>query len=71
MFTKYYQQQYPSAVGQPATGPIAGAVTPQQAFTNGFQANTPQYPNVLQMYGLNLPSPLQMLGGQQYVGMGA
>ena len=25
MFSSWYQQQYPSAVGQPATGPVAGS----------------------------------------------
>jgi hypothetical protein len=47
-----------------------GAVSPQQAFTQGFQANTPALPNVLSMYGLNMPSPMQMLGGNPYIGMG-
>ena len=45
------------------------ALTPQQAFNQGLAANTPPPPNVLSMYGLNLASPLQMLGGNPYVGM--
>ena len=47
------------------------ALTPQQAFNQGFTSNTPAYPNVLAMYGLNMPSPMQMLGGNPYVGMGS
>ena len=48
-----------------------GTLTPQQAFNQGFTSNTPAYPNVLAMYGLNMPSPMQMLGGNPYVGMGS
>jgi len=58
----------PASVANYATP--GGGVTPQQAFANGFQSNLPSFPNVLQMYGLNMPSPMQMLGGQPYVGMG-
>jgi hypothetical protein len=54
---------------QPGAAAPGGGLTPQQAFAQGFSANTPSFPNVLQMYGLNMPNPMTLLGGQPYVGM--
>jgi hypothetical protein len=58
----------PASIANYATP--GGGLTPQQAFAQGFTANTPSYPNVLQMYGLNMPNPMSILGGQPYMGMG-
>jgi hypothetical protein len=65
--------QTPPAINTPpaTTANMNPGMTPQQAFAQGFAQNQPTYPNVLSMYGMNLPSPMQMLGGQPYVGMGA
>ena len=64
--------QTPPAINTPpaTTANMNPGMTPQQAFAQGFAQNQPNYPNVLAQYGLNLPSPMQMLGGQPYVGMG-
>jgi hypothetical protein len=58
----------PASIANYATP--GGGLTPQQAFANGFQSNVPSFPNVLQMYGLNMPNPMAILGGQPYMGMG-
>ena len=65
--------QTPPAINTPpaTTANMNPGMTPQQAFAQGFAQNQPTYPNVLSMYGMNLPSPMSMLGGQPYVGMGA
>ena len=58
----------PASIANYATP--GGGLTPQQAFAQGFQGNTPTLPDVLRMYGLNMPNPMSILGGQPYMGMG-
>ena len=60
----------PPPIINPPAGPSGAAQTPQQAFVQGFGQTMPGMPSMLGSYGLNLSSPMQMLGGQPYVGMG-